>query len=133
MRRPTLKWLVCLAIVLVALFVGAIIWEGHHLPDIRSEASRADVIAYGRLTWVDGRSRIVIEEIWRHSPSGDPVSIGLSYPSKMPAAAHPDAAVVFLSHDGSPFHIIAVYGDQVPAAKMSLPDFKALCAGSPST
>jgi len=139
MRARTLKrLLLCLAVA----FVGALVWitvEDFRPLDIRSQVSTSSVIAYGRFVSEGARSHIVIDEIWKHSPSADPISVGASLPHRIASAAKPpDAVVVFfsprlLSRQLSPAAIVAVYGDRVPAADMSLSELKALCAASPST
>jgi hypothetical protein len=140
MRRRTLKrLLLCLGIA----FIGALIWitieDFSGLHDIRSEIPRASAIAYGSFVSDGARSHIVIEQIWRPAPSGDPMAIGALLPHRIASgAAPPDGVVVLfsprlLSRRLAPGTIIAVYGDRIPAAEMSVSEFKALCVASPGT
>jgi hypothetical protein len=134
-RKRLLIWIPVLAAVTL---VGAIIWgviaDATRPLDIRADVSRAAIVAYGHVASEGGRSRVVVQEIWKHSSSAAPLSIGASFPSRLPAGAKPDSLILFFSaHESSPDAIIAVYGDRVPAAEMSLPELKALCAASPGT
>jgi hypothetical protein len=119
-------------------FICALIWisigDVRKLFDVRSTVSRASAIAYGRFISDGARSRIVIEEIWRHTPSGDPVAVGASLPHQIASGATaPDGMVIlfspqWLSRRLVPGTIIGVYGDRV--AEMSVSEFKALCGVS---
>jgi hypothetical protein len=52
----------------------------------------------------------------------------------MPADSNAgEVVLLFSGSDPSPDQIIAVYGDRVPAADMSLEQFKAHCTIAPST
>jgi hypothetical protein len=125
--------LLCVAIA----FIGALIWitiEDFRELDVRSAVPHAAAIAYGRFISEGARSRIVIEEIWRHAPSGDPVAVGTSLPHRIASdSTAPDGVVILwsprvLSRRLVPGTIIGVYGDRVLAAEMSVSEFKALCA-----
>lgn len=121
-------------------FIGALIWitiEDFRELEVRAAVPHASAIAYGRFISDGARSRIVIEEIWKHAPS-DPVAVGASLPHLIPSnVTAPDGVVILfspglLSRPLVPGTIIGVYGDRVSAAKMSLSEFKALCVASPS-
>jgi hypothetical protein len=119
-------------------FIGALVWisieDSRELLDVRSAVPRASAIAYGRFISDGARSRIVIEEIWRHAASGDPVAVGASLPHRIASGATaPDGMVIlfspqWLSRRLVPGTIIEVYGDRV--AEMSVSEFKALCGAS---
>jgi hypothetical protein len=119
-------------------FIGALIWitiEDFRELDVRSAVPHASAIAYGRFISDGARSRIVIEEIWRHASSGDPVAVGASLPHRIASnATAPDGMVILfsprlLSRRLVPGAIIGVYGDRV-SAEMSVSELKTLCAGS---
>jgi hypothetical protein len=138
MRTRTIKrLLMCVGIA----FIGALIWitieDARKLLDVRSAVPQASAIAYGRFISDGARSRIVIEEIWRHASSGDPVAVGASLPHRIASdATAPDGVVILfsprlLSRRLVPGTIIGVYGDRV--AEMSVSEFKALCAATQSS
>jgi hypothetical protein len=133
-RKCGRKWL--LVSVIVA-FVGGLVWiivDAFRPLDMRAEISRSAVVAYGHVIAEHGQSRVVIEQIWKHSPSGHAPPIGSLVPSRLPVDAKPDSLILcFYPRHASPDAIIAVYGERVPAADMSLAEVKALCAARPGT
>ena len=138
MRLRGLKVILLVGILLV---VGAVVWitvdalRPIDLPkDARSDISRAATIAYGHIIVADGHSRIVIDEIWKQPSSGHVPSIGSSMSSPLPGDAKP-SSLILCFHLGrkSPYCILSVYGDRIPAANLSLHDVKALCVATPRT
>ena len=134
MRARSLKASLLVGILLV---VGAVMWVTVDLLrpiDVRSDISSAAMVAYGHIIVVDGHSRIVVDEIWKQPSSGHVPSIGSSMSSPLPGDAKP-SSVILCFHPGrnSPNSIIAVYGDRIPVADLSLHDVKALCAATPRT
>jgi len=133
-----LKWILCFAVLLV---VGVIVWIAvdafrpiNVRSDVRSAISRSATIAYGHVVAANGHSRIVIDEIWKNPSSGSVPSIGSSVASPLPAEAKPSSVILcFRAGRTSPSSIIAVDGDRVPAADMSLSEVKALCGATPGT
>jgi len=138
MRLRGLKVFLLVGILLV---VAAAVWiaidalRPIHIPeDPRSDISRAATIAYGHITVTDGHSRIVIDEIWKQPPSDHVPSIGWSMRSPLPTDAKPDSVILCFHHGGnSPYSILSVQGDRIPAANLSLQNLKALCAATPRT
>ena len=139
MQRRIAKRILLAAGVLVALAIVAAICISvasavRRLNDPLSGISEASVIAYGHLSADDGPRRFIVEEVWRQSSGGRPLTVGTALPIRLPADSQPSALVAFFSgSEDSPAQITAVYGDRVPAAGMSLQKFKELCVAPPST
>jgi hypothetical protein len=134
----SLKWILRFAVLLL---VGVILWIAvdafrpiNLRSDVRSAISRSATIACGHVVAAGGRSRIIIDEIWKSPSSGAVPSIGSSVASPLPAEAKPSSVILcFRAGRTSPSSIIAVYGDRIPAANMSVSDVKALCGTTPGT
>lgn len=139
-RRRVKLLLLCIG---PAIVVG-LVWISVHdfSPiNIRSQASRSAAIGYGTLHTSDGRSRIVIEEIWKQPASGSQLAIGTAVYAPPLKSTHspPDGFIVFFSRAplsrGSPLRsaaIVAVYQDRVALEDISLSEAKTLCAADPS-
>ena len=126
-----------------ALVVG-LVWIAVHdfSPiNLRSQARRSAAIGYGTLDTSVGRSRIVIEEIWKQPASGSQLAIGTAVyaPPLQSTNPHPDGFIVFFSRAPlsrrSPLRssaIVAVYQDRVALEEISVSEAKTLCAADPS-
>ena len=139
MQRRITKRILLAAGVLVAVGIVAVICisvasDVRRLNDPLSGIADASVIAYGHLSADGGHRRFIVEEVWRHSSGGRPLTVGTALPIRLPPDSQPSALVVFFSGgEDSPDQITAVYGDRVPAAGMSLQKLKELCVARPST
>jgi hypothetical protein len=134
MRARSLKSILAVGVIIV---LGAIVWvavDALRPIDVRSDISHSATVACGHVVAADRHSRIIIDEIWKQPSSGAIPSIGSSIPSPLPADAQPSLVILcFRTGRTSPSSIIAVYGDRIPVANMSVSDVKALCAATPGT
>jgi hypothetical protein len=144
MKKPTrrgLKWL------LIGIGIAAVAWlvwitvQDLSPIDIHSQASRAAAIGYGTLHTASGSSHIIIDEIWKQSASGSPLTVGTAVytPPLGSGSRHPDGFIVFFTASGlsgsgplRPGAIVAVYQGRVASEDMSLSDAKALCVAPTS-
>jgi len=103
---------------------------------MRAEAARSSAVIYGSVGEAAGRRHVVVEEIWKSSPTDSGLRVGAAVPvPQLPRDAHPVRFVVLLersSRDGK-LHagtIVAVnHGRLGWGPEMSVEEAKALCTG----
>ena len=138
MQTRLKRWIAFL-LICTALGLAWFVWHAlHSVPalDMRAEAARSNAVIYGSVGEAAGRQHVVIEEIWKFSPTDSELRVGAAIPvPQLPRDAHPERLVVFLersSRDGK-LHagtIVAVnHGRLGWGPEMSVEEAKAMCTG----
>jgi len=143
MNTRSRRWGKSLVICLIAAFLAGLVWitlEDISPPDFRSEAARSAAVVYGTALEGEGRSQIVIEEIWKQPPSGEKLTVGAAITAlHVPRDARPDGFVVFLQRPWpwrrGPLQaqaVVYVYRGRLGRPDISLEEAKAICANTSS-
>ena len=138
MQTRLKRWIAFL-LICTALGLVWFVWHAlHSVPalDMRAEAARSNAVIYGNVGEAAGRRHVVIEEIWKSSPTDAELRVGAAIPvPQLPRDAHPERLVVFLersSRDGK-LHagtIVAVnHGRLGWGPEISVEEAKAICTG----
>jgi len=139
MKTRSKRWIAFLLIG-TGLGLAWFVWHALHTVlalDMRAEAARSNAVIYGSVGEAAGRRHVVVEEIWKSSPTDSELRVGATVPiPQLPRDAHPDHLVVFLdrsSRDGK-LHagtIVAVnHGRLGWEPEMSVEEAKAMCMAS---
>jgi hypothetical protein len=141
-RFGRVKWLVSCIVAAVISALAWITFEDVSMTDPRSAASRAAAIVLCGVHTEQPNPHFVIEEIWKHPPSNNTLSVGtfLVFSQPHDTSLHtPERAVVFFRASLWPNHgglrkyaVWYVEGDRVLSPGISISELKAMCVTPPA-